>query len=523
MNVSDRDVDLSAYFPFTLCSDTFCRKAANLGKCVKYQAGESVMISGSPAKHCGLILEGQAVAFKIDRNGKRSRLCLDEGCFIGLETLHENDIYNAKVSAATDLEVFFWNRNGLLQLEDESVDFSEGLKLLDNGRIYQEQWLIPETDVTDPVLYSGGTHWLSVISPAFYILPVLTLLIWACSLMIRRYPIAWILVFGLFAAAGMLLYRQITARLNERLIITTKNAIHIPKDESEEMTVLRLYRLQSVSCGQNLIGRLFDMGRIKFQTDELSMETPLLHSPLLTAELVKNFSERTALGRSIPLLISGKPYKKIQIPQTDEEEAVKTNVENIVPKFRTIEFHAHWALLIKMILKPLLLLVFTLGGIYYFRNNQNGEGFYKILLILAVFSVFLIVYQISSWRNHRFSIEEDCVKDYSHQLLKREDQNLAMNHKIQSVRYTKIGFFQNLLNYGTVYILAGEGELSFDYVSDPKKVQQQIKETCALYESNRIKEEEMRRREYIDSLMSEIRKENEKVTTAFAGESEKEP
>ena len=41
------------------------------------------------------------------------------------------------------------------------------------------------------------------------------------------------------------------------------------------------------------------------------------------AELVKNFSERTALGRSIPLLISGKPYKKIQIPQTDEEEAVK--------------------------------------------------------------------------------------------------------------------------------------------------------------------------------------------------------
>ena len=62
---------------------------------------------------------------------------------------------------------------------------------------------------------------------------VLLLLLWACSLLIRRYPVAWILVFGLLASAGVLLYKQIITRSNEHLIITTKNTIHIPKSDSE--------------------------------------------------------------------------------------------------------------------------------------------------------------------------------------------------------------------------------------------------------------------------------------------------
>ena len=84
---------------------------------------------------------------------------------------------------------------------------------------------------------------------------------------------------------------------------------------------------------------------------------------------------------------------------------------------------------------------------------------------------------------------------------------MAMNHKIQSVRYEKNGFFQTLLNYGTVYILAGEGELSFDYVSDPRHVQQLIMDTCNRCEAKRQLEEEARRRAYISDLVREIQNE----------------
>ena len=69
MKVSDRIADLRRYFPFSLGETTLRTQALSLGKCVKYSTGESVLLSGSPAKHCGLILSGQAVAFKFDSNG----------------------------------------------------------------------------------------------------------------------------------------------------------------------------------------------------------------------------------------------------------------------------------------------------------------------------------------------------------------------------------------------------------------------------------------------------------------------
>ena len=186
MKVSDRIADLRRYFPFSLGEATLRTKALSLGKCVKYDAGESVLLSGSPAKHCGLILSGQAVAFKFDENGRRYQLCLEEGCFIGLETLQEESSYTAKVAAVTDLEVLFWNADGLQQLCEYSPEFAHGMKMLNDGRIYQEQWLIPETDITDPVLCSVRPHWLSISAPVFFILLILLIVLGVCAMLIRR-------------------------------------------------------------------------------------------------------------------------------------------------------------------------------------------------------------------------------------------------------------------------------------------------------------------------------------------------
>ena len=112
MRVSDRIVNLKDFFPFNCCEDTLLAKAMKLGKCVKYSSGEIILTNGSPAKHCGIIIAGEAVAFKIEPNGNRYQLCLKVGCFIGLESIWDNGNYSAKVAAVTDLEVFFWNREG---------------------------------------------------------------------------------------------------------------------------------------------------------------------------------------------------------------------------------------------------------------------------------------------------------------------------------------------------------------------------------------------------------------------------
>lgn len=485
MNVSDRKVVLNSFFPFSSFDENFNRKALELGKCVNYTAGESLLTSGSPARYCGLILEGQAVAFKKDSEGKRYQVCLEAGCFIGLETLDGNQCFTSKVTAVTDLEVFFWNSDGLRQLSEESIEFERALNLLNEGRSYQERWLIPDTEMTDPVLASRNVHWLSIISPLFVILPLLFLLLWVCALMIRRYPVVWLLVFALLAAAGSLLYRQIISRLNERVILTTRNYIHIPRHAETNMTVARLYQIQSITIEQNFLKKMINAGQIVLNMENSVIKTPLLSSPNRTAELIHSFAVRAALGRNIPLISHDRKFqreKRQGIPESEQrnDPFVQTN-----EPFQTIEFRAHWALLLKKIIKPLLLLILSIAAAGYLRKIPNTESIRRIMLFTALIAISMIIYQFLSWRSHRFTIEKDCVRDFSRRPLSHEDQNLAMNYKIQSVRYAKKGFFQNMLDYGTVYILAGEGELSFDYVRNPKYVQQQIMETCSLYESRR--------------------------------------
>ncbi len=513
MKVSDRIADLRRYFPFSLGETTLRTQALSLGKCVKYDAGESVLLSGSPAKHCGLILSGQAVAFKFDENGRRYQLCLEEGCFVGLESLQEENSYTAKVVAATDLEILFWNTEGLRQLCDYSPEFAHGMKMLDDGRIYQEQWLVPETDVTDPVLCSLSPHWLSISAPALLILLLLLIVLGVCAMLIRRYLAAWLLVFAVLAAAGTLLYRKISSGMNERIIATTKNLIMIPENSDEDMPVIRLAGLQSINVDRNFFDSLINGGRIVLETDTQKYITPPVYAPVETAKLVHNFSEHAALGRPIVLRIENKPIKNVQLKNEAVSEPPAPSYEqaapdrNALPPFQPVEFRAHWAMCFRMISKPLLVLCTALYAIDYFRYHVYFNMFGKILLVIAAAAAAGIVYQFFSWRNHRFFIEEDCVKDYSKRPFSKEDLNMAMNHKIQSVRYEKNGFFQSLLNYGTVYILAGEGELSFDYVSDPRHIQQLIMDTCNRFEAKRQLEEEARRRAYISDLVREIQNE----------------
>ncbi len=515
MRATNRIADLRRFFPFSGCETTLRTKALTLGKCVKYDAGETVLYSGSPAKHCGLIIEGEAVAFKVDSSGRRYQLCLTEGCFVGLETLQEDSTYTAKITALSDLYILFWNADGIRQLSERSPDFLSGMQMLDDGRTYQEQWLVPETDITDPVLISVRAHWMSIAAPAFVILPLLLIGLGACGMLIRRYIAAWLLVFALLAGAGSLLYRLLTARANERIILTSANLIHVPGNEDVDMHVARLSGLQSIDVTRNLFERLINAGKITYVTETQQHITPLLDKPYLLAKLIHDFAERAALGRTIPLR-TGSPADKKAAPAQEQANSPAANnfpamselpEQNTVPPFQTIVFHAHWALLIRMIFKPLLLLLVSLYAFDYFRGNFYLSQYRNILLVIAALAAAGIIYQFFAWNNHRFIIEEDCIKDYSKKPFAAEDLNVAMNHKIQSVRFEKQGFFQMMLNYGTVYILAGEGELSFDYVSDPRGVQQLINDTCARFENKRQMEEEARRRVYISDLVSEIQRE----------------
>ena len=481
MRVSDRNVNLKEFFPFNCCEDTLLVKAMKFGRCVKYSSGEIILTNGSPAKHCGIIIEGEAVAFKTEPNGNRYQLCLKEGCFIGLESIRDNEKYNAKIAAITDILIFFWNREGFCGFLEDDPDFAESLYMLDDGRIYQERYLIPETDITDPVLCSQGAHWISVFFPVILILSVLSISLYGCSLLIRMYPVTWFLVAGLLAAAGIKLYQIIISQANERFLVTTKNAIIVPNNANVENTVIRLYTLQSINVVQNTASRMIDVGSIDLISEDKKVRTPLLKHPDKTALLIQCFAQKDSLGRSIAVNSVYTHKEKLSVDNKNNF----VDIQEYEDKKVRYEFKAHWALLVKMIIKPLILICISLAGIFYFKNETNAALIHKIILLVLLVGFICLIYQFVSWNNHRFVIEENLIRDFSKKPFSAEDQNMAMTHKIESVRYQKKGFFQVLLNYGTVYILAGDGELSFDYVRDPKRVQQLIIDACSQDEYKR--------------------------------------
>ena len=505
MEVVNRGFDLKRFFPFNCCEKGVSAEAMKLGRVVKYASGETLLQSGAAARHCGLILEGQAVAFKTDQSGRRYQLCLDEGCFIGLETLEENRTYTAKINALTELVVLFWNEEGLCELMEKYKSFDNGLRLLDEGRIYQEEWLVPETDITDPVLASQPTHWLSVGVPVFIIIPLLMIGLGACGMLIRTYTAAWLLVFMLLAAAGTLLYRTLTSRAGERTVVTSRNLILVPRGSDDDMTVIRIREIQSLRVKQNLFQKLFSGGRILVQDIDREVKTPLLHDPALTASLLKGFSELAETGKTVPVTSGREPAWTIPLKETAPEtpaEPEKDSFENLLPPFTPTEFHAHWMLLVRNILIPLIIFIAALMTALHFIPVS------KVLLIAAFIAFLVILARIDEWRGNRFRVEEDCVKDFSRKPLSKETLNIAMIPKIESVRFNKNGFFQILFNYGTVYILAGESELDFDYVSDPQHVQKVILDACTRADTKRKLEEEAVRRAYVSDLVTELRGEN---------------
>ncbi len=511
MQLSDYRFDLNDYFPFARCDAALRGEALRLGRTVEYAAGENILLSDKRAKHCGLILNGQAVAFKTDNNGRRYQLCLEPGCYIGLETLEENAVYSAKITALTDVIILFWDADGIRTLSAFSDEFIDSLHLMDEGRSYQEQWLVPETDVTDPVLFSVAPHPLWILAHAFIVVPLLLLGLWGCGILYASYKAAMLLALVMCGAALWLLYKDISARSNRRLILTSANLIDVPENDDLELSVTRLSVIQAVTSEQSPLECLLKLGHVGWEDEKHACRSPLLANPDRIAALTHNTASRAGKGRSIPLRVK-KPTARLV---TDAEAKAEQSVPSPVPKtdsmdsFQTIVLRAHWALLVRLLIKPLIVL---LVGFVLFKADPSLEGFGWIFMTAGV---LWGLYQYSCWKGNTFLIEENCIKDCCKAPFAEEKINIAMNHKIQSVRFEKKGVFQVMLDYGTVYILAGEGELTFNYVSDPQRVQQLILDTCARWEQKKQLEEESRRRAYIQDLVREIHESENEDQPAF--------
>ena len=441
---------LTQCYPFTHCEGTTAARALQLGGIVCIPRGENIFPAGDTSGRHALILEGEVMVLCTDASGQRCRLCPGAGCYLDSAF---------KANALTDCTLLIWSGEAFESLRSESDAFSFAMDRLESGEDYRLRYLVPDTDVTDPILAAESPHPLTMTGTILLTVLALVLVLWGCSALLRTYASALIVILLALAVGAVFLYHRLHAEMHRQLILSTRNLILFSEEHPDIPLVVPLSRIESVRISETPAAS--GIGRLEMTWGETSLRTFFLRNAADMAHLITAFAPCAQLDEADP-----EPILPVL-----SSNAVEDQGEEV------LEFHAHWALLVQGLLPPAL--IFAVVSRVSSLLGQNGYvSLSKLPKAAGIFCAVLALIRISEWRSHRFVITRDSIKDYSRKPLLKESGVIAPLRKVQSVRYERKGLPQILLNYGTVYILAGEGLLDFDYVPNPEAVQNIILEKC---------------------------------------------
>lgn len=456
---------LKKCYPFDHCSDEFCEQALREGQILEFDPGDVIFPADTSGRRA-LILQGEAMVSRDDAAGERYRVCAEAGCYLDAAD---------KTIAATELLLLIWSSDAFAQLCEDNLTFERSMDRLADGLAYQQEYLDPDTDVTDPVLCAEKPHWLVLAGSIVLAAVIFGLILWACGVMFRYYTGAVITALLAAIGTGYFVYCRIESQMYERLILTTRNLICYTKADSDAPQVIPLSEIESAAVEK---APFFpEIGRLEIMTGGTPLRTFFIGNPADLCSLLASFSPQLVDQKLLPPVpeqtAAADPESKIP-PETEKAAAADPDptmsVKNGKPE---IVLHAHWAMLIKMSVRPLLF-----AAVFQAVRMLGFKELGTVLNIASAVCLVSFFLSVLEWRAHRFVITDEVIKDCSAKPLLKQDEIVAPLRKVQSVRYSKDGFFQVMLDYGTVYITAGEGTLDFNYVPQPENVQALIMERC---------------------------------------------
>jgi len=189
------------------------------------------------------------------------------------------------------------------------------------------------------------------------------------------------------------------------------------------------------------------------------------------------------------------------------------NVHIIAPSYAhkgdQIIWRKHILLLLRDIIMPVLSLTVIIAfTLYMTYSNIVGIGFLSLpaTLVIAVattpLALFWLWYEYRDWENDIYVLTPDRLIDSERKpLWLQERVRVASLGQVQNVTYKRDTFIQNLFDYGTVVIqtAGGDSGLTFDHIPNPRRAQGFISDALERFrERDRVKERQLRRREFLD-------------------------
>ncbi len=534
-----------------LSTEDLHRIAAVTGR-TRYREGSVICRQGELGTAFYIIQSGRVVLQDRDEKGQERVIThLHDGDFFGGSSLRTGEPRENTVQALEDTSLFYLNKRDLNRLVREYPSIGKALKVEAGARELLLTHRFPWQREDEALVALSYKHVYGFLRRLWLLMfPLLALGgVLALAHSVNWSDISLYVVCTLIGISALLIiiWYFVDWR-NDYYVVTNKRVIHV-----EKIILLRetrdeapLENIQDVSILiPGAVARLLGFGDLSIRTagstggvvfktlgnpswvrdrifDQLEQiraeerveeREAIRHKLELELGQVKQEVSRMAESEPVPLATEPEVSSVTEAEKTPLPDLLRGLLDSLVPRMRLEEdgiviWRKHWFRLIEKTVAPLLLMFILVQlGIATSLDLLSplprfGNCLAVALLVGLFVGSFLLWYRYDDWRNDIYQLTDDRIVDIEKLPLGlREERREASLAMIQDIRYVIPGPVATLLDYGNVVIetAASEAVFTFDWVHQPRRVQEEIfARMDALREKEKQRERQRRTAELLD-------------------------
>jgi len=493
--------------------------------CWEYHpARTTVTQQGEPGDAFYILNRGIAVVRAVDPQGREYlRNYLEAGAYFGETSLILQEPRDATVESVTSTDWLVLHHDDLVRFlrthREAWSRLREGLRPETLHKLEAQtrtrRSLSPRSE-EEPVLFRVRRHWwvlLSRIALSVIVLLALLFLLGAEISLGGKTEAILAALSSLLAASYMLWV--VVDWANDWLILTTTRIIHQERVLliSENRDEAPLTKVQDINIRRDLLGNLIGYGHLVIQTAATigSIEFHHAANPVAVRQVISDQISRARAGAAAvsrerirrelegrlgARLLPATPRSAIQGDEIKSEPSQAGNQPRRRSRrfslFSTwqeegdqITWRKHPVNLLMRVAKPAILLTIVLimgwlaGRLWPTLQGQYeaGTSIVFVLLLLGLIGLAWLLWEYDDWRNDLYIVTRDRIIDIERRpLFFSESRREATLDMIQNVTSDIPNPLAYILRYGNVTIqtAAETGAFNFVYVSQPRRVQEEI-------------------------------------------------
>lgn len=512
---------------------------AQAGTVRSLERGEVLIEQGARDRKMYVVLEGQLRVWERTEQGKRQLLGYHyPGDYTGELIMISEDRRLATVDAVEESKVVAFGEKGWARISAHP----SLLNLIEKQgpeRVEEHTYPFEGKQLDEVIVERARKSWVALLRAALVPLSIIVVSLALIALLSSRNRLGFEIATstGLAVVVAMLLWMVWMWQdwRNDDYIVTSKRVIDVERlfmppfpVEREEAAIEMIQDIRTTKQGvwtvlfgiQTVVIRTMGQGTLRFRD--------LAHAEEVR-EKIFEARDRAMSRKEVPgpTLIRqrlreelGYEVKQVEPLDTEPEQQPKgrrkermSALEYFVPYTRIEEkdgvtWRRHWLFMVAKVLPPLLLFFGSVAIVILPLTLQEpwlGLNRWMWALpggLLTLFSIGWYLWRYEAWRNDVYRVTDSRIIDIegSPFHLRKETRTEGTFDVIQNVTYDSPNLFYRILGIGFVTIdtAAEQAAYTFDWVSHPERVQQEIFQRWTAYRER--EEEEATRRRHQDFL-----------------------